>query len=138
MAEPQARQAPGSAPTEPAAAQLINQQLATHETGQLAWQGQLGPQQAMRWEIGREDDSKAGPERDPEAAGWQSSLRLRFALLGDVEASVSLRGTRLHIELLAGPDAAGLLRAGAPRLQVALEAAGSELAALRVQDREDA
>jgi hypothetical protein len=138
MAEPQARQAPGSAPTEPAAAQLINQQLATQESGQLAWQGQLGPQQTMRWTIGREEQDKTSPERDPEAAGWQSSLRLRFSLLGEVEASVSLRGARLHIELLAGPDAAGLLRQEAPRLQEALEAAGSELAALRVQDREDA
>jgi hypothetical protein len=138
MTEPQARQAPGSAPTEPAAAQLINQQLATQESGQLAWQGQLGPNQGMHWTIGREDDSKASSERDPEAAGWQSSLRLRFALLGEVEASVSLRGARLHIELLAGPDAAGLLRRASPRLQEALEAAGSELAALRVQDREDA
>jgi hypothetical protein len=137
MAEPQARQAPGSAPTEPGAAQLINQQLATQESSQLAWQGQLGPDQGMHWTIGREADSKASPERDPEAAGWQSSLRLRFALLGDVEASISLRGTRLHIELLAGPDAAGLLRHEAPRLQEALEAAGSELAALRVQNRED-
>ena len=138
MAEPQARQAPGSAPTDPAAAQLINQQLATQESSQLAWQGQLGPQQAMRWTIGREDDSQASPERDPEAAGWQSSLRLRFAVLGEVEASVSLRGARLHIELLAGPDASKLLRRESPRLQEALEAAGSELAALRVQDREDA
>lgn len=138
MAEPQSRQAPGSAPTDPAAAQLINQQLATQESSQLAWQGQLGPQQTMRWEIGREQEDKASPERDPEAAGWQSSLRLRFALLGEVEASVSLRGARLHIELLAGPDAAGLLRHASPRLQEALEAAGSELAALRVQDREDA
>jgi len=138
MTEPQARLAPGSAPTDPAAAQLINQQLATQESSQLAWQGQLGPNQEMRWTIGREDESRASPERDPEAAGWQSSLRLRFALLGEVEASVSLRGARLHIELQAGPDAGTLLRREAPRLQEALEAAGSELAALRVHDREDA
>jgi hypothetical protein len=143
MAEPQARHAPGSAPTEPAAAQLINQQLATQESSQLAWQGQLGPNQGMRWTIGRENGGReqedtSSPGRDTESPGWQSSLRLRFALLGEVEASISLRGARLHIELLAGPDAAGLLRRESPRLQEALEAAGSELAALRVQDREDA
>jgi len=138
MAEPQARQAPGSAPTDPAAAQLINQQLATQESSQLVWQGQLGPQQAMRWEVKREQDDSASPERDPQEAGWQSSLRLRFALLGEVEASVSLRGARLHVELLASPDATKLLRDAAPRLQEALEAAGSDLAALRVHDREGA
>jgi hypothetical protein len=73
MAEPQARQAPGSAPTEPAAAQLINQQLATQESGQLAWQGQLGPNQGMRWEIGREQEDKAGPERDAESPAGRAA-----------------------------------------------------------------
>ena len=134
LGEPQARQAPGTPATDPANAQMINQQLATQESGQLVWQGQLGPNQGMRWAIGREAEDGAGAERDAEP-GWQSSLRLHFALLGDVEASVSLRGTRLHIELQAAPDAAGLLRAATPRLQEALEAAGSELAALRVHDR---
>jgi hypothetical protein len=136
MTEPQARKAPGTPPTEPATAQLINQQLATHESGQLAWQGRLGPDQPMRWEITREEKDAAGAQRDADAPGWHSGLRLRFALLGEVEASVSLRGTRLHIELLADAGAAGLLRADAPRLQQALDAAGSELAALRVRDRE--
>ena len=138
MAEPQAHKAPGTPPTEPATAQLINQQLATHESGQLAWQGRLGPDQPMRWEITREDEDASGPERDADGPGWHSGLRLRFALLGEVEASVSLRGTRLHIELLADAGAAGLLRAEAPRLQEAFGAAGSELAALRVRERDGA
>lgn len=138
MAEPQARQAPGTPPTDPSASQLINQQLATHESGQLVWQGQFGPGQPMRWEIGREDDAAAqGRGGNDEGAAWHSGLRLRFALLGEVEASVSLRGARLHIELLAESGSAGLLRAGAPRLQEALAAAGNELAALRVNDREN-
>lgn len=136
MTEPQAHKAPGTPPTDPATAQLINQQLATQESGQLVWQGRLGPDQPMRWEITREQDD--APGHDADDAGWHSGLRLRFALLGEVEASVSLRGTRLHIELLAAPGAAALLRADAPRLQEALGAAGNELAALRVQDREDA
>ncbi len=138
MSEPQAQKAPGTPPTEPATAQLINQQLATHESGQLSWQGRLGPDQPMHWEVRREDEDAANPERDADGPGWHSGLRLRFALLGEVEASISLRGTRLHIELLADADAAGLLRAEAPRLQEAFGAAGSELAALRVRDREDA
>jgi hypothetical protein len=137
MAEPQAHKLPGTPPTDPSVSQLINQQLATHESGQLLWQGQLAPGQTMRWEIRREEEDASSPQRDPDAAAWHSGLRLRFALLGEVEASVSLRGTRLQIELLAGADAAELLRAGAPRLQEALAAAGNELAALRVKHRED-
>ncbi|MFC5479775.1 flagellar hook-length control protein FliK [Massilia suwonensis] len=138
MAEPQAQKPAGTPPTDPSLSQLINQQLGTQESGQLVWQGQLGPQQAMRWEIGREEDERAAPGREPDEAGWHSGLRLRFALLGEVEASVSLRGSQLRIELLAKPGAAALLRQGAPRLQDALAAAGSELAALRIAGRGEA
>jgi hypothetical protein len=139
MTEPQAQRTPGTPSTDPSISQLVNQQLATHESGQLVWQGQFGPNQAMRWEIGREEDNGAQARGDNEdGAAWHSGLRLRFALLGEVEASVSLRGTRLHIELLADANAADLLRAGAPRLQEALGAAGNELAALRIAGRDDA
>ena len=138
MAEPQAHKMPGTPPTDPSLSQLINQQLATQESGQLVWQGQLTPQQTLRWEIRREEDDDPAAGREAEEAGWHSGLRLRFALLGEVEASVSLRGSSLRIELLAEPGAAGLLREAAPRLQEALAAAGSELAALRIAGREDA
>ena len=135
MAEPQAHKPPGTPPTEPATAQLINQQLATHESGHLAWQGQLGPGQPFQWDITREDGDEARPEQ-MDAPGWESRLRLRFALLGEVEAHVSLRGNRLHVDLQAADGATGLLRGGAPRLQAALEAAGAELAALRIHERQ--
>jgi hypothetical protein len=135
MAEPQAHKAPGTPPTEPATAQLINQQLATHESGHLAWQGQLGPGQSFQWDITREEGDEARPEQ-PDAPGWESRLRLRFAALGEVEARVSLRGKRLHLDLGVTEHAGALLRAGAPALHAALEAAGAELAALRIHERE--
>jgi hypothetical protein len=142
MAEPQAHKAAGTPPTEAALSQLVNQQLATHESGQLVWQGQLAPGQQMRWEIGREQRGRehdgAPADHDTQHPGWHSGLRLRFPLLGEVEASLSLRGSHLHIELLAGADAAATLRTAAPRLQEALAAAGNELAALRIAGREDA
>jgi hypothetical protein len=137
MAEPQAQKAPGTPPTEPATAQLINQQLATHEHAHIAWQGQLGPGQPMEWDITREEGEAPRPD-GIDAPGWDSRLRLRFALLGEVEARISLRGGRLHLDLQAADGPASLLRAAAPRLQDALLAAGSELAALRIHGREDA
>ena len=137
MAEPQALKAPGTPPTEPATAQLINQQLATHESGHLAWQGQLAPGQPFHWDITREDGNDGRPDQ-PDTPGWESRLRLRFAFLGEVDARISLRGNRLHLDLQASGVAADMLRYGAPRLQDALAAAGSELAALRIHGREDA
>ncbi|QNB00957.1 flagellar hook-length control protein FliK [Massilia sp. Se16.2.3] len=91
----------------------------------------------MRWEIRREDGEAEPGERGQEndGPGWHSGLRLRFAALGEVEAAVTLRAGRLRIELQAAPAAGALLRQAAPRLQDALAAAGSELAALRIEDR---
>lgn len=135
MAEPQAQKAPGTAPTEPGSARLINQQLAAQEQGHVAWQGQFGPGQPLHWEVTREDGDPARPDGG-DAPAWHSSLRLRFALLGEIEARVSLHGGRLQVDVKAAGEAAGLLRAASPRLQDALSAAG-ELAALRIHTRED-
>jgi hypothetical protein len=135
--EPQARNAPGTAATDPASARMINLQLASHEQAQVLWQGQLAPGQPFEWRVAREQDGQARGEDEPEP-GWESGLRLRFAALGEVEASVSLRGSRLRIALHAATDAAAALRAGASPLQEALAAAGAELAALHIGAREDA
>jgi len=131
MGEPQAHKPPGTPPTDPALARMINMQLAGQEQGQLTWQGQFAPGQPLEWKVTREDEknSRGGDEPEP---GWQSGLRLRFARLGEVKASITLRGRQVQIDLQAAPDALAPLRDGAPRLQDALAAAGSELAALRI------
>lgn len=131
MGEPQAQKPPGTPPTDPALARMINMQLAGQEQGQINWQGQLAPGQAFEWQVTREEGkgSRGGDAQEP---GWQSGLRLRFARLGEVKASITLRGKHVQIDLQADPAALAPLREGAPRLQDALAAAGSDLAALRI------
>jgi Flagellar hook-length control protein FliK len=134
-AEPQAR---GMAPpTDPATAQLINLQLNAHEQARVAWQGQLWPGQEMRWEIEREHERDAPEEGrasgdGEDAAGWTSSLTLRFGRLGEVAAKVVLSGGRLHIRLDAPEPARALLEAGRGRLADALAAAGTPLNTLAI------
>jgi hypothetical protein len=137
-AEPQAR---GMAPlSDPATAQLINQQLNAHEQARVAWQGQLWPGQELRWEIRRD-----APEREPgqhdgggddAPAGWQSSLRLRFGQLGEVTAKVVLSGSQLHIRLDSPEAARALLQDGSARLAEALDAAGTPLSTLAIHGHE--
>lgn len=131
MGEPQAQRAPGTPPTDPALARMINMQLAGQEQGQVNWQGQLAPGQPFEWRVTREEgkQSRGHGEQEP---GWQSGLRLRFARLGEIKASITLRGKHVQIDLQAAPEALAPLRDGAPRLQDALAASGSELAALRI------
>ena len=131
-----------AAEADPVAAQLVSQQLATHENGRVAWQGQVWPGQEMHWEI--QKDAPEGGKRgagEPEP-GWRSGLRLRFAGLGEIAASVIIHGDQLHIQLKAeSGETRALLRAHSGELASALGAAGSPLASLDIhaaQERSDA
>ena len=119
---------------DPAAAQFINLQLASQEQGRIAWQGQLLPGQDLAWQISRDrpgSGAHAGAENpDPP---WRSALRLRFAALGEIGATVVLAGDQLHIALQAGSgDIGSVLRARSDELRRALEACGNPAATLTV------
>ncbi len=126
----------GASPADPATAQFINLQLASHEQGRVAWQGQLWPGQDMSWQISRDPPERGGrqqPGGEPPEAPWRSALRLRFAALGEIGATVVLAGDQLHIQLQPGSDAIGnLLRSRAGELQRSLEASGNPPASLTV------
>ncbi|HEX9172805.1 MAG TPA: flagellar hook-length control protein FliK [Telluria sp.] len=137
--EPQMLQRPGSPVSDPATAQFVNLQLATHEQAHVAWHGQLGAGQPLEWQINKDAPDAQQQDGTPAEPGWRSGLRLRFALLGEVEANVTLRGAQLHIELRAGSEAAGaLLRGHAAQLGAALEAAGTPLTSLRIGSQGEA
>lgn len=145
-AEPQMQAArAGAGRADAAGAQLVNLQLATHEQGQLAWQGQAWPGQPLRLEIGRDApdrqrrEGSARGDADDAGGSWQSRLRLRFPLLGEVAASIALSGDQVHVRLEAGSQASGeLLRAHAARLTGSLEAAGAPLSSLAIGAAKDA
>ncbi len=129
----------GAVPADAATAQFINLQLSSQEQGRVAWQGQLWPGQEMAWQISRdapEGGARQGGGEAP-AAPWRSALRLRFAALGEIGATVVLAGDQLHIALQPGSDDVGdLLRARAGELQRSLEASGNALASLTIAPRE--
>lgn len=142
--EPQMQQAmstPGAktgSAAELASAQLINLQLATHEQARVAWQGQLAPGQELQWEI-----HKDAPEQRGRGAGedstpvWRSGMRLRFPLLGEIEASIVTTGDKVHIELrTASQDTGEALRARAGDLTSALDVSGTALASLVIRTPE--
>ncbi|MFL6659894.1 MAG: flagellar hook-length control protein FliK [Massilia sp.] len=119
-------------------AQMINLQLQTQEQARVTWQGQAWPGQTMQWDVAREAPQRgggqAGQEQEP---GWNSNVQLRFPLLGEIGARLTLRGQQLQIQIDAGDSAVGsLLREHAAALASAMEAAGLPLAALAIRDGE--
>lgn len=134
--EPQMQRAAAAVPADPATAQFINLQLSSQEQSRVAWQGQLWPGQDMSWQISRDPPEHGARQQSggevPEPP-WRSALRLRFAALGEIGATVVLAGDQLHIQLQPGSEAVGnLLRARAGELQRALEASGNPPASLTV------
>lgn len=132
-AEPQMQKAPGAL-TDPATADFISLQLATQEQALASWQGQLWPGQQMQWQVGKDGQGQGGSGGD-EPERWQSKLRLSFPLLGDLSARIVLVGDRVQVRVDAGDaGSAELLRAHAGMLADAMEAAGTPLAGLAIQN----
>jgi hypothetical protein len=123
------------------AAQMINQQLHTHEQGKVMWQGEAWPGQPMQWLVERQQDDDGGKGgrregRDGDAADavWRSGVRFRFPMLGKVAANVTLVGDQVHIAVQSdSEDTAATLRAWAGALQQAMDAAGAPLASLAIK-----
>jgi hypothetical protein len=117
---------------DPETAGFINLQLVTHEQDRVAWQGQLWPGQPLHLQI-EKDAPQRGHEGAQEDPAWQSRLRLRFPVLGMLDARLTLAGGRLQLRLSAGDaESAALLRAHQDRLAEALDAAGTPLSALAI------
>lgn len=143
--EPQMQQAmgtqgskPGSAAAELASAQLINLQLTTQEQARVTWQGQLAPGQDLQWEIHKDAPEQRGRgAADDSAPVWRSGMRLRFPLLGEIEATIVTTGDKVHIELrTASDDTGNALRARAGELSSALDVSGTALASLVIRTPE--
>ncbi|MDM5178537.1 flagellar hook-length control protein FliK [Massilia sp. DJPM01] len=143
--EPQMQQAmatPGGgarpAAAELASAQLINLQLTAQEQARVTWQGQLAPGQELQWEIHKDAPEQRGRgDDDPTAPVWKSGMRLRFPLLGEIEASIVTTGARVHIELRTTSQGTGeALRARAGELTSALDVSGTALASLIIRTPE--
>lgn len=123
---------PGAAAADPATAQFINLQLASHEQQRVAWQGEMWPGQPLQWEVSRDAPERrpGGAEPDP---AWRSTVRFRFPLLGEIAANVVMVGGELHVQVQAGSkDIESLLHAHAGKLANALDAAGSPLSSLNI------
>lgn len=63
---------------------LVQQQLHALESGQLVWQGQLGPQQPMHWRIWQESPQGAPSAQSQASSLWHTDIEVTLPALGQV------------------------------------------------------
>lgn len=127
---------PGHAPAPPPgihpdATLLVRQQLEVLANQTLAWEGTAWPGADMWWEIRREPRDENAYAAAEAPAGWATRVVLTMPRLGTVEASISLSGQRLALQIVA-PDSDSEIAAGGNELRQRLQNAGLELAQLTV------
>ena len=115
---------------------ILQKQLDTLATQQLAWQVQLWPGQQLDWEIDAPFEREARTA-DGEMPEWRTRLRLTLPHLGEVSAELSINGNRVGLRLQADDsEHATQLKVARPALAVSLEAAGLQLTQATVDHHE--
>lgn len=113
---------------------LVQQQLDVLDTRTLVWQGQIWPEQDMRWEISERPAREGG---DEEAPVWQTRLRLQMPNLGDVTAYLAMGGGGIRLDIEAGDSGAEQqMRDAQTALTGAFEASGLKLSGVIIHGRE--
>lgn len=126
--------APKSAPVEekvhPQTLPVVQQQLDALDTRQLVWQGQVWPNQNLRWEIEERQAREGGSEDLPT---WQTRLRLQMPRMGDVTALLAFTPLGIRIDLQAADEDRGSMMRGAQSaLAQAFDRAGLKLAGVAI------
>ncbi|ARP81465.1 hypothetical protein CAL12_12050 [Bordetella genomosp. 8] len=116
----------------PDATLLVRQQLEVLANQTLAWEGTAWPGTGMWWEIRREQQDGSAYMGDlDQPAGWATRLVLTMPRLGTVEASISLSGQQLSLQIVA-PEGEREIAAGGADLRKRMEGAGLQLTQLSI------
>ncbi len=107
---------------------IIKEQLATLQTGQLLFQGELLPGQPMEWRIAEREGRRRKEEEASDAPQpWETSLSISLPGLGAVDASLKISGTVVEARVRTGSSqTADLLAEGRSELAEQFTAAGLE------------
>lgn len=130
----QTSNASGTVAVHPSLTPLVQQQLDALATQNFVWQGQIWPGQQMSWEI-EENAGNEDKQANESGIHWKTRLKLDLPGLGEIEATLSLRGgQQLEVSMTARDTASEQrLTTEAGSLSAQLEGAGLTLTRFSVQ-----
>lgn len=115
---------------------LVQQQLQTLDSRQLAWQGQVWPGQTMEWRV-EERAAREGGGGDIEMPHWQTSLRLQLPSLGNVQATLAFIPQGLRVNLRAEAGTAEIMKGALGKLLRSMESSGLRVLGMSVDRHEE-
>jgi len=114
---------------------IVQEQLATLQSGQLLFQGELFSGQQMEWSV-NEREAKRNRDGSTERS-WETVLALELPRLGSVRAELTLEGDRVSVRINTDNETSGAkLEHGKGILKGQLEAAGLVTEEIRVHHEE--
>ena len=113
---------------------LLEQQMQFLATGELRWQGEAWPGQALQLRLAQEQPHTAR-EAAPRRV-WQTTLRMQLPQLGEIEAQLRVEDADVSLRMGGEQHALARLSAAVPQLAQAFEAAGIELKSAVVRAHE--
>lgn len=122
--------------SDPRTLPIIKEQLATLQTGQVIFQGELFPGQPMEWRVKERESDESGNQTEQEQGElpWETTLALTLPRLGAITASIVLEGGTVSAQLATvSEEASLLLENGIAELHEQLLAAGLEPGKLSVR-----
>lgn len=135
MQEPQAALKGAAGGVHPQAIGLVQHQLEVVDTRQLVWHGQVWPDQPLEWRIEEEAGRETATGDAPPV--WKTTLRLSLPRLGEVSATLAIRGEQVHLAFSnLAADTKSAVRSGQTALREAFGNAGLELLEMKV-DRDE-
>ncbi len=122
---------------DPAAQQLVRQQLEVLANQLFTWRGEAWPGADMAWDIQRRHEDENAPHSalqpdDPNPEPWQTRLRLDLPRLGEIDAKLYMDDKRLRIQINA-PDSSEQLKAHVQNFAQRLQALGLQVDQLHIQ-----
>jgi hypothetical protein len=136
MQEPQAALKAATEAVHPQAIALVQQQLDVLDTRQVVWNGQVWPGQELDWRI-EEEASREDAGADDTPGVWKTSLRLTLPRLGEVTATLAIKGDQVHLAFSGlAADTSSAVRAGQMALHDAFANAGLQLLEVKVEQDE--
>jgi hypothetical protein len=113
---------------------VVKEQLNAIDSRQIAWRGEIWPQQTIELTIAEQESEGHGGHEEGTPAAWTTSMKLELPSLGGLRAVLQMQGDSLRLGLRASAESTSTLRDNGTELAASFAALGLKLVSMRVEE----